>query len=161
MELKVVENPDEILKKVCATTVPEEVTSELVESMFSLMTSKNGVGLAAPQVGISKRFFVYSKDKSRKNFKVVINPTILKHGKDVEYMNEGCLSVPNHQKLLDRWRVIDVEYTTTDNKVIKETLKGWEARIFQHETDHLDGILCMFKNEPEPIKEIINPNLQK
>lgn len=159
MELKVVEHPNEILKKECITVDYQEISEELVESMFTLMTSKNGVGLAAPQIGMNKRFFIYSKDKSKKNLKVVINPIINRHGKDLEHMNEGCLSVPNHQKLLDRWRIIDVEYTTNGNKVVKETLKGWEARIFQHEYDHLNGILCMFKNES--VKEIINPNLQK
>ena len=150
MELKIVEHPNDILNTKCDEASITDVSNELVDSMYDLMRNKNGVGLAATQIGVNKRFFLYSPDKSKANLKMILNPIITNHGKDIEYMAEGCLSVPNQKKELRRWRVIDVEYMEYKNGVlslVKETLKGWNARVFQHELDHLDGIICMFKDE--------------
>lgn len=150
MELTIVEHPNEILTSHNIDAQIEDISYDLIESMYKLMVDKNGVGLAAPQIGINKKFFIYSIDKSIKNLKIVLNPKIIRHGKDVEYITEGCLSVPGQHKQLKRWRVIDVEYTELkEGKILltKVTLKGWEAKVFQHEFDHLQGILCMFKED--------------
>lgn len=150
MELQIVKHPDEDLHKSCADVDIMEITDDLVESMFKIMLQNHGVGLAAPQIGINKRFFIYAINQSKNNLKVVINPKILGHGKSEDYFEEGCLSVPGQKRDLKRWQIINVQYMTKKNgklELVTETLKRWEARVFQHEFDHLEGILCMFKNE--------------
>lgn len=152
VHLELVKHPNEVLTSVCEDVKPEEVTDEIVEQMFQIMIDNNGVGLASTQVGINKRFFIYSKDAKKSNLKIVINPEIIRTGKGIEYKTEGCLSVPGKRKPLKRFEVITVKYLTrnigsSEIKEVTEVLKYWEARIFQHELDHLNGVICIFKEE--------------
>ena len=71
----------------------------------------------------------------------MINPRLLSHGEQVEKDWEGCLSVPNTRGLVPRYQQIEVEYTTRSGELKQEILTGFIARIFQHELDHLDGII--------------------
>lgn len=114
--------------------------AEIADHMKLLMKLSNGVGLAAPQVGISERFFVMRDGGLTL---VCINPEILSHGKDEEHGVEGCLSFPGLSKNTVRHRVITVGYLDENTKPVKRTFKGFEARIFQHELDHLNGV-CLF-----------------
>jgi len=129
----------EVLFKV-ATPV-KEITPELqktLDDMVPMLETYHGVGLAAPQVGISERFFVMNAgDKLRK----VINPEILQKGSAMVEMEEGCLSVPGIHKRVRRPRRITVRYQDETGDIIDEDLKDFPARVFQHEYDHLDGIL--------------------
>lgn len=126
----------------------DSITPELLatlDEMIPMLKEHSGVGLAAPQVGIGKRFFVMNAgEKVRK----VINPEILKTGNALAEMEEGCLSVPGIHKKVRRPRRITVRYTNEAGELIEEELKDYPARVFQHEYDHLEGILFVDKISP-------------
>ncbi|HJJ54567.1 MAG TPA: peptide deformylase [Methanocorpusculum sp.] len=130
-----------------AATVPE-ITPELMkilDEMVPLMVASHGVGLAAPQVGISQRFFVMNAgDKVRK----IINPEIVQYGSALAEMEEGCLSIPGIHKKVRRPRRIIVKYTDETGATVEEKLKDFTARVFQHEYDHLDGIMFVDRLTP-------------
>lgn len=97
-----------------------------------------GVGLASTQVGLEESFFVA---KNGKDFISVVNPKILSKGKRTRRFFEGCLSVPNMWGEVNRPTTITVSYQNTRGKTVTVSLKGILAWIFQHEVDHLNGIL--------------------
>eukprot|EP00560_Eucampia_antarctica_P001001 CAMPEP_0197836744 /NCGR_PEP_ID=MMETSP1437-20131217/29898_1 /TAXON_ID=49252 ORGANISM="Eucampia antarctica, Strain CCMP1452" /NCGR_SAMPLE_ID=MMETSP1437 /ASSEMBLY_ACC=CAM_ASM_001096 /LENGTH=248 /DNA_ID=CAMNT_0043443171 /DNA_START=70 /DNA_END=816 /DNA_ORIENTATION=+ len=117
---------------------------KIVKEMFLVMYAAQGVGLAAPQVGINKRLMVYNESGDSKKWLqeiVMVNPKIVEFSaaKDVE--NEGCLSFPDMRGNVERSKWIKVEALSLKGKKIKKKFKKWESRIFQHEYDHLDGIV--------------------
>lgn len=121
----------------------DEEIEELVENMFETMYSANGVGLAAPQVGISKRMIVVDTGDLPI---ALINPVILERsGEDTSV--EGCLSVPGVQGEVTRAERVCVKGMTLDGKEYEFCAEGLLARAFQHEIDHLDGILFIDKAE--------------
>lgn len=97
-----------------------------------------GVGLAATQVGLEERYFVAKNDTK---FMIVINPKIISFGKRTKKYFEGCLSTPNIWGEVKRHTNIKVSYQNETGKMLNTPLKGVLAWIFQHEIDHLDGIL--------------------
>lgn len=104
------------------------------------------VGLAAPQIGENRRLFVmwpYWKSGSERGVRVCFNPVIKSHGREVVKEREGCLSIPGRISEKSRYAIIEVAYFNENGEYVQETLRRWEARIFQHELDHLDGILCL------------------
>jgi peptide deformylase len=118
--------------------------SKLTKEMFTLMYATDGCGLAAPQVGINKRIMVYNVSGDPKRWLdeiVMINPKIVEYsdGKDIEI--EGCLSFPKLRGEVERSKWIKVEALTLKGKPIKKKFVGWDARVFQHEYDHLDGVV--------------------
>jgi peptide deformylase len=128
---------------------------ELIENMKETMKNAQGVGLAAPQVGRDIRLFLIDaspfseneelEEEERaflKDFKrTFINARIVEEQGDEWAFNEGCLSIPNINEDVYRPEVIHVEYLDEDFKERQETLTGLAARIFQHEYDHIEGIL--------------------
>ena len=117
----------------------DEHIKQIVEDMFETMYKYNGVGLAAPQIGILKRILVI--DTGEKNEKLeMINPKITKLEKEV-ILSEGCLSFPNVFGNVRRYNYTEAEYMTKDGE--KKTIKaeGLLAQAIQHEIDHLNGIL--------------------
>ncbi len=129
--------------------------SGLIENMQETMHNANGVGLAAPQIGKAIRLFLVDaspfaesdelEDEEReflKEFKkVFINPKIIaEKGKEWTF-SEGCLTIPNINEDVLRKEIIDIEYFDENFEAKKETLDGLAARIFQHEFDHIEGIL--------------------
>lgn len=129
---------------------------QTLDKMIPFMRTNGGAGLAAPQIGIQKRFFVMNaKDKVRK----VINPEILSCGTATMEEFEGCLSIPGIHKKVSRPRRITVRYRNELGEVIEEELKDYPARVFQHEFDHLEGIL--FTDRLTPIaKKVISRDLR-
>jgi peptide deformylase len=125
-----------------------EGIDKLAEDMFETMYNAEGVGLAAPQIGLSIRIFVIDLSALSKEYpelkifkKVFINAHILEKDGEEELMNEGCLSIPGiHEDILrkDRIRIkyLDIEWNAHD-----EIYTGYPARVIQHEYDHTDGIL--------------------
>lgn len=111
--------------------------SFLAEQMFSFMKKNDGIGLAAPQVGISRRLFVMEIGQVRR---VCFNPEITGHSTDLTEYTEGCLSFPGEECKIKRPGTVSVRYQNTEGIWIAEQLQGLEARCFQHELDHLDGI---------------------
>ena len=126
----------------------------LADSLISTAKEANGVGIAAPQVARSYRLFIMASRPSLRyphapqmQPKAIINPRILSHSDRVVKDWEGCLSVPNIRGLVPRYREIEVEYTEINGEKKQEVLTDFIARIFQHELDHLDGILFIDRIE--------------
>lgn len=123
----------------------EAVIKEYHKPMMDLMLRSGGAGLAANQIGIAKRFFVWHSTMA--HYGIVINPVILNRSYTKKLMIEGCLSFPDKEKSVRRSSYIRVSYTNGANERVEEYLNGMSARIFQHEFDHLDGI-TIFGNQP-------------
>ena len=119
-----------------------EKINDLIDNMFETMYAEDGVGLAAPQVGILKRIAIV--DIQEDNKIVLINPEIIEEeGKAV--MEEGCLSIPGETGDVIRAEKIKVRTLDRDGNEIEFKAEGLEARAIQHEIDHLDGILFIDK----------------
>jgi peptide deformylase len=111
---------------------------ELIDDMVDTLHDANGAGLAAPQVGVPLRVIVTNYDG---NLRVVVNPEIVEaEGEDVEG-NEGCLSIPGWYGPVTRKERVVMRGLGRTGKPIKIKAEGWEARVFQHEVDHLNGVL--------------------
>ncbi|HOO74095.1 MAG TPA: peptide deformylase [Tepiditoga sp.] len=137
LEIRIIGDPV-LRKKATEVEKFDDELKSIVEEMLPKMYRWDGVGLAAPQVGISKRFFVCDDGETQR---VVINPVIKEFlGEDVE-IEEGCLSIPGIYSEIKRPEGVKVEYKDPEGNVIEEEIHGYAARIFQHEFDHLDGIL--------------------
>jgi peptide deformylase len=140
-------------------TIFDQQLEQLVQDLFDTMDKAPGVGLAAPQVGVSLRVFVYSypDDDDNPRRGVVINPTLthspIEAGSaDEELENEGCLSFPGERFALKRGASAIVEGVDLENKPVRIEAEGWFARVFQHEFDHLNGIIYVDKLELESRK---------
>ena len=141
--LAVIHYPDPRLREMASEI--EEVDDsvrQLAEEMLELMFDMSGVGLAAPQVGITVRLFVASPAVSVDDRRVYINPRIISSD-GWEESEEGCLSLPGVTCRLKRRAVVTVEATNLDGEVFQESGEDLAARIFQHEIDHLDGKLLV------------------
>ncbi|MDA8948478.1 peptide deformylase [Flavobacteriaceae bacterium] len=129
--------------------------SKLIDDMWETMYASNGVGLAAPQIGLSIRVFVidaapFASDdeldpteaKTLESFKkVFINPKIIKEEGDSWVFNEGCLSIPDVREDVSRQEQITIQYRDEKFKLHTEIFDGLAARVVQHEYDHIEGIL--------------------
>jgi peptide deformylase len=144
--LRLIKYPDPVLaspaRKVVEFT-PE--LRELAEGMFRIMYAARGVGLAGPQAGVSLRIFVANPNgEGGEGERVYINPEIIElSGQEVG--EEGCLSLPGITCKLKRATRVHLRAQDLDGNVFEETGEGLLARIFQHEGDHLDGILIANK----------------
>ncbi len=125
----------------------DPVLQRLVNRMYATVTDSLslGAGIAAPQVGILKRIaWVQRFDKPEFPFEVLLNPTILQYSQKKQQRAEGCLSIPDRRETLNsRAYAILVEYDTMDGNHVVEMVEDFTAVIFQHEIDHLNGILYL------------------
>lgn len=128
---------------------------KLIEDMFETMYAGGGIGLAAPQVGVSKRVFIV--DTKEVGGKLAcINPRIISMSRnDLCPYNEGCLSLPNMEAEVIRPRRITLEYTTPEGTATRVEADGLLARVIQHEHDHLDGILFVDRASSEKRPELL------
>ena len=144
MRLEVLKDGNEVLRiKSIPTLITDEVR-DLVRDMKETMLSENGIGLSAPQVGVNLRVIVVqlmSAGKLVGPVQEMINPVITSYSDDSMEYEEGCLSIPGEYIRINRPRSIHVKFQTLSGKYKKWFLKGLEARIVQHEIDHLDGVL--------------------
>ena len=138
---------DEILTKKCKTI--KAITPricELAADMGETMLAADGVGIAAPQVGVMKRMFLAmphvdaEDEETRNKIYVMINPEIT-YREGTQESSEGCLSVPGYMGLVDRPEKIRIKGTDLDGIEHEYEFEGFEATVFCHEYDHLDGIL--------------------
>ncbi|MBK8845249.1 MAG: peptide deformylase [Bacteroidetes bacterium] len=168
MILPILAYGDPVLKKK-ATEVKKDYPhlNKIVEDMFETMYSAHGVGLAAPQVGLSIRIFVVDAspfsedDPSVDGFKrVFINPTITEEDGEPWKFNEGCLSIPGIREDVMRMPELTISYMDENFKPCKEHFDGIIARIIQHEFDHLEGVLFVEKISPLR-KRLIKNKLEK
>jgi peptide deformylase len=111
----------------------------LVERMTDIMLENKGIGLAAPQAGVSLRLFIISLDGTRENLKVYINPTVTPTG-ELGLIDEGCLSVPGIFTKIRRYKKCKVTANGLDGSEFTEEAEGLYARALQHEYDHIEGM---------------------
>lgn len=134
--------------------VQDEHIQQLIDALIATAAASSGVGIAAPQVSESYRLFIVA---SRPNPRypnapameptAMINPQIIAHSTDVVKGWEGCLSIPGIRGLVPRYQAIEVEYMTRYGQLHRQELTDFVARIFQHEYDHLDGIVFLDRVE--------------
>ncbi len=115
----------------------------LINDMKKTLYEANGVGLAAPQIAVSKRIFV--ADDGESGFEVYINPQWKPDGEEMVTESEGCLSVPSYFGEVERYAKVVVQYQDIHGKKKIKKASGLLARCIQHETDHLNGILFIEK----------------
>ncbi len=148
------DNPEDlaVLRKTSETVSDEMIGTEDFEVLCDRMLAtvqapeNDGVGIAAPQVGISRRLVAVQRfDKEGEPFGFYVNPEIVRYGEVTEPGGEGCLSVPSCRGIVERAQEIDIRYRTDHGTDTLETVCGFTAVIFQHEIDHLDGILYVDK----------------
>lgn len=137
----IVKYPDPVLYQPARPLVkPTKETRALVERMKRAMLEAKGVGLAAPQVGVSERVIIYKMPEEEAPLRVIINPRIVSM-KGEQIGPEGCLSIPLLQGDVKRANEVIVKGMDMLGRPFKRRATEFEARVIQHEVDHLDGIL--------------------
>ena len=149
MKLEVRILGDPILREKAAPVAQvSDQTRQLIRDMFETMYAEEGVGLAAPQVGVSERIIVVDPHNDEIAAFALINPEIVETSKETEKGEEGCLSIPGLRDLVERSVRVVVRGTTPDGEQRELDLHGLPARIIQHEVDHLDGVLFFDRLSP-------------
>jgi peptide deformylase len=142
MKLEVRLLGDPVLReKAAPVTEVSETTKQLIRDMFETMYAEEGVGLAAPQVGISERIIVIDPQQDDLPAFALINPEIVEMSKETEKGEEGCLSIPGLRDIVERSYRVVVRGSSPEGEARELDLEGLPARIIQHEVDHLDGVL--------------------
>ena len=165
MDIKTI--PDPVLRrKAQPVSKISDETRELIDNMVDTMREAPGVGLAAPQVGISQRIIVVEyttyeeEEDAPKKLYAVVNPEIKILDDEKVKGIEGCLSLPGLLGEVDRSFKVSVKGLNRQGNRIRIKAEGWLARIFQHEIDHLDGVVFTDKAsriwKPEPDEEIFD-----
>jgi peptide deformylase len=146
--------PDVALRmKAREVTEFDESLVQLVERMQILMRDAQGVGLAATQLGILQRVFV--SDPEEHGLQALVNPVLSNASDEKETDEEGCLSLPEVRVPVERSVRVVVEGKDPSGKDVRLELEGLSARIVQHETDHLDGVLIIDRTDAENRREAI------
>ncbi len=151
---QIVTIPDPVLRrKAHPVTKFDDKLQTLIDDMVETLHDAPGVGLAAPQVGISERvivveYFENEADEEKednqdapKKLYIVVNPEIKRQSKDVELGVEGCLSIPGLNGEVERSLAVTIKGQNRHGQPLTLKVKDWTARIFQHEIDHLNGVL--------------------
>ena len=154
----IVRSGDPILRTIAAdvTNFLDEEIQNLIDTLIATAVAVDGVGIAAPQLSHSYRLFIMaSRPNSRYPYApvmeptAVINPRIVSHSTEIVKDWEGCLSVPGIRGKVPRFDRIQVEYIDRNGELVNRELTGFIARIFQHELDHLNGILFVDRLESD------------
>ena len=140
---KIVEQGDECLTKICRPVEKfDRRLHDLLDDMAETLADANGAGLAAPQVGILRRMIAVQRfDKPGEPFEIYLNPEIVEYSAETAPGREGCLSIPGCYGEVTRAQQIVLRYRDEQFAERTERINGFTAVIFQHEVDHLDGIL--------------------
>ena len=143
---------DPVLRKPAADVeLFDEALEALVHDMFETMYHAEGIGLAAPQIGISKRVLVADvrkRDEGQTGRIALVNPKVTRFGEETDRETEGCLSMPGLEEVIERSRTIEVEAQNLEGKPVRFEVDGLLSRCLQHEIDHLDGILFIDRVSP-------------
>ncbi|GJM45436.1 MAG: peptide deformylase [Gemmatimonadota bacterium] len=139
-------------KAVPIRTIDDDVRA-LASDMLETVAEAEGVGLAGPQIGVSRRIIVvhppnFEEDGERESPSVYVNPEIVQRAGPQESAEEGCLSIPGIYEQVKRPRHVRVRALDLDGKTVEFDAEGMLGRIFQHEIDHLDGVLFVDKIGP-------------
>jgi len=144
-------------------------TETLIEDMIETMRASQGVGLAAPQIDVGQRVIVieYAEDSEESEEPVpptlyaVVNPEVTRHSSSKVNGTEACLSLPGYYGDVERFETVTVKGLTRNGQPFKKKARGWLARIFQHEIDHLDGVLYIdrasqiWRAETEDVPDLV------
>ncbi|MBR0100315.1 MAG: peptide deformylase [Treponema sp.] len=147
--MKIYKLGEEVLRKKAVPVQPEEINDSLRETfneMFETMLAADGVGLAAPQIGDSRRYFVIISDDEVR--RVFVNPQIVSTSNDLCDYEEGCLSLPGFNENIKRPSKVTVQALNENGKPFTLNAEGLLARIIQHEYDHLEGIVYIDRGDP-------------
>lgn len=175
----IVKAGDPVLHEPAQEVQPNGIGSEriqkIIDDMVKVMRNAPGVGLAAPQIGIPLRIIVLedtkeymryttkeeikAQDRQAFDLLVVINPKLEKKGNQSAFFFEGCLSVDGFRAIVERHLEVEVTGFDRSGQPIKVDASGWQARIFQHECDHLDGTLYVDKMVPRTFRTVENLDL--
>jgi peptide deformylase len=155
--MQIIVAPDPVLRAKCEPVGPKELKKlkSVAKQMAKLMYKSQGCGLAAPQVGISKRLIVIDCEQiedGNRNPTTYINPVIVKTGAEKVECDEGCLSIPGISIPIERFSEVTVEAMDLDGRTFRVEADDFLARCLQHEIDHLDG-KTMFEHL-DPIQRI-------
>lgn len=138
----------------------DESLQHLVARMKSLMHDARGIGLAATQVGVVKRLFVFQLDDDVDV--ALVNPEVVERSEETESSDEGCLSLQGITVPVDRSLAVTISGRDEQGEEVRLELEGIEARVVQHELDHLDGVLIIDRTTPEARREamaILRPRI--
>jgi peptide deformylase len=142
-DLTIIHYPDPRLRKISSpVTKFDENLKSLAKRMFELMREDKGVGLAAPQVGVNVRLFVMNPTGNPEDDRAYVNPRLVE-GMGEEEGEEGCLSLPGINTNVVRSKTLRLEAQDLDGRAVEVTETGYVARIWQHETDHLNGVMII------------------
>jgi peptide deformylase len=148
---EIVTTPDPVLRqRARKVRSVSKAVETLINDMIETMRAAPGIGLAAPQLGVSQRVIVVevaeesddpeAPPKPAKLY-AVVNPEIVRHSVDTNVANEGCLSIPGYLGQVERFDTVTIKGLNRHGKPFRLKAKGWLGRVLQHEIDHLEGIL--------------------
>ena len=154
--LKIREVGDPILEKISQEVDIKNIDQNIIEIIRDLKATLQfyqGLGIAAPQIGVSKRIIVVGVKKENIKYNdvedipitVMINPSWKKISDETDVQYEGCMSVPVIRGKVERYKSIELTYYNEDGDKVTKTINGFFARLIQHEYDHLDGIVFLEK----------------
>jgi peptide deformylase len=147
--------PDVALKmKARPVTVFDDDLKDLAERMKRLMSEAHGIGLAATQVGVLQRLFVFTPEKD--TVAAVVNPEIVEHSDETDVADEGCLSIQGVLVPIERPVSVTVRGVDENGDEVRFELEDIFARAAQHEADHLDGVLIIDKTTPEARRQALS-----
>jgi len=138
---------DPVLKEHCPEV--EEINPDvasLIKDLIDTLPKPGGAGLSANQIGVVKRVFIYEFEG---DIEACINPHIISRSDETTQDVEGCLSLPGVGVPVERSEIIEMEYLDINGEKVTVKAEGWIARVFQHETDHLDGKLILDRTDRE------------
>ncbi|MEM7769603.1 MAG: peptide deformylase [Cyanobacteria bacterium P01_E01_bin.6] len=153
---------DPVLRQVAQPiyNVQDRWVRSLLSDLLRTLHQSHGVGIAAPQIGVSRRLLIVASHSNPRypnapemEPTAMINPHLISHSDDMTKDWEGCLSVPGIRALVPRYSAVEVGYTDQDGKLQRREFNGFVARVFQHELDHLEG--RVFLDRVEMMKDVI------
>lgn len=145
---------DPVLREKCmeVTSIDRDIV-RLVDDLTDSLPKPGGAGLSANQIGILKRVFVFDDEGE---ITACINPRIVSASEEMEEELEGCLSLPGAIVPVKRHATLELEFTDLEGERKRVHAEGWLARVFQHELDHLDGILILDRTDRESRVEALH-----
>lgn len=157
--LRVLKYPHPLLRAPNSEFAPDELgeARKIAKEMLMVMYASRGIGLAAPQVGVNRRLMVFNVTGDPKKWtheSVLVNPRIVASSKASDVEAEACLSFPNMSGPVRRPEWVKVEALRLTGRPQKFRFEGWKARVFQHEYDHLDGVMYIDRLEEEGKAEV-------
>lgn len=162
--LRVLKYPHPLLRAENAEVISfDDELRDLSRRMLKMMYASKGVGLAAPQVGVNQRLMVFNPEGDERKIAsevVLVNPFITASSDGTEIDEEGCLSFPGFGAKVERPKWVKVKAFNLKGKAFTRKYSGWEARIFQHEYDHLDGVLYVDRLSPDE-RALVQQDLDK